>query len=218
MSIAVENFIKAIYQSDKSHADDTKPGNIAKKLNITNAAATDMAKKLADRDLLEYEKYKALRLTEIGNKWAINIIRKHRLWESLLYRLFDMSLHEIHRESELLEHATSDFLAEKIHAYLGYPKFDPHGEPIPNNEGHYPAQVKSVVLTQSLPNQHYTIVKLVSSNEEFFEFCTDNQLVSGAEIFIEKKYESTGMIKLIANHQTLLLNKNFTDLIYITEK
>lgn len=218
MSIAIENFIKAIYQSDKSHADDTKPGNIARKLNITSAAATDMAKKLADRDLLEYEKYKALRLTDSGNKWAVNIIRKHRLWESLLYRLFDMSLHEIHRESEFLEHATSDFLAEKIHAYLGYPKFDPHGEPIPDCEGNYPAQVASVVLTESESGKYYTIVKLVSSNAEFFEFCTDNQLVSGAEIFIEKKYENTEMVKLVANHQTLLLNKNFTDLIYVNEK
>lgn len=109
MSIAIENFIKTIYQSDKSHSEDTKPGNIAKKLNITNAAATDMAKKLAEKDLIEYQKYKALQLTDSGNKWAVNIIRKHRLWESLLYRLFDMSLHEIHRESELLEHATSDF-------------------------------------------------------------------------------------------------------------
>ena len=135
MSVAIENFVKAIYKNDMQDNNDTKPGNIAKKLGISNAAATDMAKKLATKDLLHYEKYQALQLTEKGTKMALNVVRKHRLWEALLFKMFDMSLHEIHREAELLEHETSDFLANKISEYLGNPKFDPHGDPIPNADG-----------------------------------------------------------------------------------
>src|SRR5690606_33049030 len=125
---------------------DTKPGNIAKKLGISNAAATDMAKKLAARELLHYEKYQALQLTDKGAKMAINVVRKHRLWEALLFKMFDMSLHEIHREAELLEHQTSDFLAEKISAYLGNPKFDPHGDPIPNADGEITTEDTSISM------------------------------------------------------------------------
>ena len=132
MSVAIENFVKAIYNNDIQDHHNTKPGNIAKKLGISNAAATDMAKKLASKNLLQYEKYQALQLTEEGTKMALNVVRKHRLWESLLFKMFDMSLHEIHREAEFLEHETSDFLANKISEYLGNPKFDPHGDPIPN--------------------------------------------------------------------------------------
>ncbi|MDX1317419.1 MAG: metal-dependent transcriptional regulator, partial [Xanthomarina gelatinilytica] len=135
MSVAIENFVKAIYKNDNNDSNDTKPGNIAKKLGISNAAATDMAKKLASKNLLQYEKYQSLQLTDEGTKMALNVIRKHRLWEALLFKLFDMSLHEIHRESELLEHATSNFLADRISEYLGNPKFDPHGDPIPNANG-----------------------------------------------------------------------------------
>ena len=89
MSTAVENFVKAIYKNGK-HGNDTSTGNIAKKLGISNAAVTDMAKKLASKDLLFYEKYQALELTEKGSKMALNVVRKHRLWEALLYKLFDM--------------------------------------------------------------------------------------------------------------------------------
>ena len=132
MSVAIENFVKAIYNNEKHDIANTKPGNIASKLGISSAAATDMAKKLDTKGLLNYEKYQKLRLTKKGEKMALNVVRKHRLWEAFLHKTFDMSLHKIHREAELLEHETSDFLAEKISAYLGNPKFDPHGDPIPN--------------------------------------------------------------------------------------
>ena len=93
MSISTDNFIKTIYKHDVDENNDTKPGSIANKLGISNAAATDMAKKLAVRkNLLYYEKYQPLRLTEKGTQLALNILRKHRLWETLLYKLFDVSL------------------------------------------------------------------------------------------------------------------------------
>ena len=135
MSVATENFIKAIYNLGRKHEGDTKPGSIASFLNISNAAATDMAKNLSKKNLVNYEKYKELKLTKEGELLALRIVRKHRLWEALLFKLFNMSLHEIHIEAELLEHQTSDFLAQKMDEYLEFPKYDPHGDPIPDVNG-----------------------------------------------------------------------------------
>lgn len=217
MSVAVENFVKTIYQLDVLHNEDTKPGNIAKKLGITNAAATDMARKLSAKELLIYEKYKPLKLTEQGEKMALNVIRKHRLWESLLFKLFDMSLHDIHREAELLEHQTSDLLANRISAYLGHPKFDPHGDPIPNEDGVITTKDTSIVMSKAIEGKTYVISRLVSDNKEFFDFCLENGLINGAEIEINKQFNTSNMTQITVAKNTLILNQDFTDIIYLNE-
>ncbi len=132
MSVSVENFIKTVYHLNENGEKDTKPGSIASELNISNAATTDMSRKLARKNLIYYQKYKPILLTAKGQKMALSVIRKHRLWETFLFENFNLSLDEIHREAELLEHQTSDFLADKIEELLGMPKVDPHGTPIPN--------------------------------------------------------------------------------------
>ncbi|WP_452598630.1 metal-dependent transcriptional regulator [Pontimicrobium sp. MEBiC01747] len=217
MSVAIENFVKAIYKNDKHDNNNTKPGNIAKKLGISNAAATDMAKKLAAKDLLHYEKYKALRLTEKGNKMALNVVRKHRLWEALLFKMFDMSLHEIHREAELLEHETSDFLANKISAYLGNPKFDPHGDPIPNAEGEITTTDTSIALSFAKEGQQYIISRLMSDDKEFFDFCAQHGLKYGNSVTVTKQFTNNKMTQILINNNTILLNEDFTNIIYINE-
>ncbi|MBT8265513.1 MAG: metal-dependent transcriptional regulator [Bacteroidia bacterium] len=217
MSIAVENFVKAIYKNDKNDSNDTRPGNIAKKLGISNAAATDMAKKLAAKDLLHYEKYQQLQLTEKGTKMALNVVRKHRLWEAFLFRLFDMSLHDIHREAELLEHQTSDLLADKISAYLGHPKFDPHGDPIPNAEGEITTNQTSVALSKTEAGKSYVISRLMSDDKEFFDFCAQNGLKFGNTLVVTKQFQKNNMTQILINEQTILLNEDFTSIIYVNE-
>ena len=217
MSVAIENFVKAIYKNDKNNSNNTKPGNIAKKLGISNAAATDMAKKLAAKDLLNYEKYQALQLTDKGTKMALNVIRKHRLWEALLFKMFDMSLHEIHREAELLEHETSDFLANKISAYLGNPKFDPHGDPIPNAEGEITTIDTSVALSNTEEGKTYIISRLMSDDKEFFDFCAINGLKYGNTIVVTKQFSKNKMTQISINNNTILLNQDFTNIIYVNE-
>jgi len=217
MSVAIENFVKAIYKNDKHDNNDTKPGNIAKKLGISNAAATDMAKKLAAKDLLHYEKYKALKLTEKGTKIALNVVRKHRLWEALLFKMFDMSLHEIHREAELLEHETSDFLANKISAYLGNPKFDPHGDPIPNAEGEITTTDTSIAMLFANEGQQYIISRLMSDDKEFFDFCAQHGLKYGNTVTVTKQFTNNKMTQILINNNTILLNQDFTKIIYVNE-
>lgn len=217
MSVAIENFVKAIYKNDNNDSNDTKPGNIAKKLGISNAAATDMAKKLASKNLLQYEKYQALQLTDEGTKMALNVIRKHRLWEALLFKLFDMSLHEIHRESELLEHATSNFLADRISEYLGNPKFDPHGDPIPNANGEITTTDTSIALSNTQEGKTYVISRLMSDDKEFFDFCALNGLKYGNPILVCKQFSKNKMTQITINNNNIVLNEDFTNIIYVNE-
>ena len=216
MSIAIENFVKAIYKNKKKDSN-TKPGNIAKNLGISNAAATDMAKKLAVKDLLHYEKYQQLQLTEKGEKMALNVVRKHRLWEALLFKLFDMSLHDIHREAELLEHQTSNLLADKISEYLGNPKFDPHGDPIPNSDGKITTSDTSIALSNAIEGKTYLISRLMSDDKEFFEFCAQHGLKYGNTLVVSKQFSKNKMTEITLNSITLLLNSDFTNIIYVNE-
>ena len=131
MSVSTENFLKAIFhfQNEGLEANSSR---MAKKLGISNAAVTDMAKKLSRQKLIIYQKYKGLKLTEKGRTLAVSIIRRHRLWELFLHDVLGLSWAEVHDEAEMLEHQTSNFLIEKIDKYLGHPEFDPHGAPIPD--------------------------------------------------------------------------------------
>lgn len=217
MSVAIENFVKAIYNNDIQDHHDTKPGNIAKKLGISNAAATDMAKKLATKKLLHYEKYHALQLTEAGTLMALNVVRKHRLWEALLFKMFDMSLHEIHREAESLEHETSDFLADKISDYLGNPKFDPHGDPIPNAQGEITTEDTSISLSNAIEGKTYIISRLMSDDKEFFDFCAQNGLKYGNSMVVTKQFTKNKMTQIGINNNTILLNEDFTNIIFVNE-
>jgi DtxR family Mn-dependent transcriptional regulator len=217
MSVAVENFIKAIYKNELHANKDTKPGNIAKKLGISSAAATDMAKKLALKDLLHYEKYQALKLTEKGTLMALNVVRKHRLWEAFLFKTFDMSLHDIHREAELLEHQTSDYMANKLNEFLGHPKFDPHGDPIPNANGKITTKDNSIALANAVEGKLYIISRLMSDDKDYFEFCALNNLVKGSGLLVSKQFINSKMTQITINNSTLLLNQDFTNTIYLNE-
>ena len=215
MTVSVENFVKTIYKQSMFFGADTKPGTMAKLLNITNAGATDMARKLADKKLVNYTKYKPLTLTATGKELALNVIRKHRLWESFLYKTLNLSLHEIHREAEQLEHLTSDFLADKIDNYLGNPTTDPHGDPIPAFNGNIITDDSQMMLSEAEEGSNYEICRLFSSENDFFDFCSSNQIAIGSTIRVEKQYNSKNMTAIKIKQNKILLNKDFTNVIYV---
>lgn len=214
MSISIENFVKAIYIQSQFTEADAKPGTLAKLLNISNAAATDMAKKLSAKGLLNYTKYKELSLTPKGQEKAINVIRKHRIWESFLYKTLNLSFHEIHREAEVLEHLTSDFLIDKIYDFLGEPLTDPHGDPIPNKQGEVYA-TNGILLSLAISETTYEVIRLSGSDREFFEFCQDNHLTIGAKLKVKKQYNKNKMTEIEINNTKILLNEDFTNAIFL---
>ncbi|RPJ73603.1 MAG: metal-dependent transcriptional regulator, partial [Alphaproteobacteria bacterium] len=165
-----------------------------------------------------YTKYKPLELTETGFELALSVIRKHRLWESFLYKTLNLSLHEIHREAEHLEHLTSDFLTDKIEKYLGNPATDPHGDPIPAFNGEIKTDTSQILLSEANAGYMYEISRLFSSEKDFFDFCSSNHIVIGSNIWIEKQYDSNRMTEIIINQNKILLNEDFTNIIYVTQK
>jgi len=215
MSASTENFLKTIYCFRKLEARDTKPGSIAKALGISNAAATDMAKKLSVRKLVLYEKYQPLNLTDEGEKIALQIIRKHRLWETFLHRTFGMSLLEIHREAELLEHQTSDYMADKLWEYLGKPDSDPHGDPIPDVEGKIHLHQDNLVLYKADVNVLYEIKRLINRDEEFFQFCKGNGIEIGTELRVVKHYSKNKLTEILIRDQRILIPQEFSGLVYV---
>ncbi|MGQ8338799.1 metal-dependent transcriptional regulator [Sunxiuqinia sp. A32] len=217
MTVSTENFLKTVYKLSRQPNNDTRLGTIARLLNITNAAATDMARKLAVKELVDYTKYKPLTLTTSGTQLALNVIRKHRLWEAFLHKTFNLNLHEIHREAEHLEHLTSDFLAEKIEKYLGYPTTDPHGDPIPALNGERKADNSQVLLSMATAGYTYEVSRLSSSEKDFFEFCNANHLIIGSTLKVEKQYDSNKMTEIKIDQNKILLNKEFTDIIYVRQ-
>jgi DtxR family Mn-dependent transcriptional regulator len=218
MSVATENFLKTVYQLSMIPGNSAKPGIVAQVLDITNAAATDMARNLSEKGLIQYRKYKEIKLTEAGRKEALWVIRKHRLWETFLHQVLNINLGEIHREAELLEHQTSDFLAGKINEYLGNPEFDPHGDPIPNQRGEVKIEKSFIPVFQAKEGKEYIIKRLYSSDDVFFEFCETNNLIINTTVVIEKQYPKQGMTSIKKGKTKIILNKDFTKRIYVKQK
>ncbi|MCF8362940.1 MAG: metal-dependent transcriptional regulator [Prolixibacteraceae bacterium] len=217
MTVSVDNYIKTIYTQSKLSGADTRLSTIASLLNVSNAAATDMARKLSLKNIVNYTKYKSLTLTEKGEKLALKVIRKHRLWELFLFKTLNLSLHEIHREAEQLEHQTSDFLAERIERYLGFPAFDPHGDPIPSINGEIKSDGSQIPLSEAEAGCVYEITRLFSSDEDFFEFCTSNHLTIGINIWVEKQYKSNGMTEIIIDQNKMILNHDISNIIFVKQ-
>lgn len=215
MSVSIENFVKVIYLQEQRVDNDTRPGTLSKLLDISNAATTDMARSLAQKGLVNYTKYQKLSLTPKGKELALCILRKHRLWETFLSKTLNLSLHEIHREAERLEHATSDFLADKIDEYLNYPAVDPHGDPIPCGECKEKPKGDAIVLSEAEIGKEYTIARLFSSNLDFFDFCTTNNIAIGKTIRVDNNFEEMKMMGVSIDEKQLLLNKEFTNIIYV---
>lgn len=217
-SSSVENFIKTIYNFEHRDGTDTKSGSIARELGITNAAATDMARKLAGKKLIDYEKYKELKLTDSGEKLAMSVIRKHRLWETFLHQVLGLSLHEIHREAEMLEHATSDFLMDKICQYLGDPAHDPHGDPIPDKNGELNITGEGIPLSLAVEGHNYEICRLNGSDKEFFDFCHIRKLYIGSHIQLKKQYLQNKMTEIEIDETVILLNGDLARFIFVKDQ
>ena len=215
MTVSVDNFVKAIYKQSKLSEADTRLSTLAGLLNISNAAATDMARKLAARQLVNYTKYKPITLAEKGKEHALNVIRKHRLWETFLHKTLNLSLHQIHVEAEQLEHQTSDFLANEIEKYLGNPSTDPHGDPIPAINGEIETDSSQILLSEAKSGGSYTITRLSSSNKDFFDFCNSNAIAIDSSIWVEKQYHSPRMTEIKINENKIILNADFTSIIFV---
>lgn len=216
MSVSTENFLKGVYQLKNDLRVKATSSNLAERLDISPAAITDMAKKLAVKELIVYKKYREIDLTEKGQKLALSVVRRHRLWETFLDRVLNLAPYEIHQEAEMLEHQTSENLMSKIDEYLGHPKFDPHGDPIPDPAGKFP-ELDLTLLAYAEPEKNYIISRIQNQSSEIAKFFEDNGISFEKVIYVISKSLEDSTITVKIENKILIIQEKISKCIYVNE-
>lgn len=179
-NISKEDYLSTIYRHRNSEGG-IKATQLAEQLEISNAAVTDMMKKLSRDGLVNYARYKGIKLTGQGESYARNMVRRHRIWELFLQRIVGMPWDKVHDEAENLEHSSSDELVNRLEEMLDYPKFDPHGDPIPDKKGMLPKQKKMIPLSVIKTGEKVEVVRVNDFDNDFLNY------LSGIGIKLNKK-------------------------------
>ena len=186
MTRSEENYLKTIFHLGGGNAQSITTNAIAEQMETKPSSVTDMAKKLAEKGLVHYVKYQGVSLTDSGIKTALSIIRKHRLWEVFLVKKLDFSWDEVHEVAEQLEHIKSEKLIDKIDELLEFPKYDPHGDPIPTKDGKFMERDKQL-LSEMPVNTQGVCVGVKDSSAPFLKFLDKNNIALGHTIKVLEK-------------------------------
>lgn len=189
-----ENYIKSIY-SLQEKTEKVNTNTLAAHLDTSAASISDMLKKLTSKKLLEYKKYYGFRLNDTGIKEALKIIRRHRLWEFFLVSKLGMDWEKVHDIAEELEHVSSVELIEKLDSYLGKPTIDPHGDPIPDENGIVPV-LKQVALKDFALKQNAVVSSVSNQTVEMMDMLNHYKIGIGSKIKVLKRFEFDGSLQI----------------------
>ena len=193
-----ENYLKAIFSILEKGKPSASTNSISKKMETSAASVTDMVKRLAKKKLAIHESHKGVKLTKEGNKIATMLTRKHRLWEVFLVDKLDFLWDEVHEMAEELEHIQSKEMIDRLDNFLGNPKFDPHGDPIPDADGKF-ATRQQTPLNELKVGEKGTVVGVRESSTPFLQYLDQLGLGLGAKIEILEKYEYDNSAKILLN-------------------
>lgn len=213
---AEENYLKAIYHLGQSGERAVLTSEIALAMQTTSASVTDMLKKLAEKNFIEYERYKGARITRKGEKIALAVVRKHRLWEVFLTEVLKFGWEEVHDMAEQLEHVSSDELIKRLDQFLGYPRVDPHGDPIPDPQGKMQS-FQQVRLNQAKAGIEVIISGVNDHQPAFLQFLRNKGLMPGTAITLIETdpYEKSLMLRRKDSSESLFLSKEVASQIFI---
>jgi DtxR family Mn-dependent transcriptional regulator len=214
ISLAEENYLKSIYHLSQAGSKSVLTNELAEAMNTKAASVTDMIKKLSTKEFISYEKYYGVNLTAKGKAVALSVIRKHRLWETFLVEKLAFSWDEVHEVAEQLEHIQSKRLIEKLDEYLGFPKVDPHGDPIPDNKGKIKA-LQQVMLATLKPGADSTIVAVRDSDSHLLKYLDKIGARPGKIIKVIEREEYDGSMEVSINNQRFFLSKEVSENILI---
>ena len=212
-----ENYLKAIYHLEIDADKGISTNAIAKKLDTKASSVTDMVKKLSDKEVVVYKKYKGVKLTNLGKKTAASIVRKHRLWEVFLVEKLNFSWDEVHDVAEQLEHIKSPKLVDQIDAFLGFPIHDPHGDPIPDKEGNINTIDKSLLSTLT-KNESGVCVGVNDSSSEFLQFLDKKGITLGKQITVLEKENFDDSLSILIEDRKLSISYKIANNLYIQKK
>ena len=193
------------------------PTAIADALNNNPASVVDMLKKLVDKNLVHYEKSKGVKLTDKGRKIALQIIRKHRLWEVFLLEKLGYEWDEVHDIAEQLEHIQDIHLADRLDKFLGFPQYDPHGDPIPKANGEIPITYKTT-LAELAQGKTCQVVGVKDTNASFLQYLKKLEVGIGSKITVEERIPfDNSIVIVIENRLKTTVSKLFSENLLVHE-
>ncbi|WP_316835796.1 metal-dependent transcriptional regulator [Pedobacter nutrimenti] len=219
LSYTEENYLKALFKicSQCEGKPEAGTNEMAAYLGVKPATATDMFKKLKEKGLVDYERYGKISLTEIGKNNALIILRKHRLWETFLYQKLDFSWDEVHEVAEQLEHIQSEKLVSKLEDFLGYPEFDPHGDPIPKANGDMPPTVK-MILSDLKIGESCRVVAVKDTSVVFLQYLKRLGISIGTKITVIEKVSFDGSLQVsIDDQEARNVSVKFADSLFVAK-
>jgi DtxR family Mn-dependent transcriptional regulator len=216
LTFTEENYIKSIYSLQERNASgEVSVNEIAERMQTKPATVTDMLRKLSEKELIHYEKYKKVKLSDLGMEHALQIVRKHRLWETFLYHTLHFSWDEVHEVAEQLEHIHSQKLITRLDEFLGFPKYDPHGDPIPTASGDMPA-TKAVLLSEvTIPASECRIVAVKDSSSAFLQQLKRFGLEINVQIRIEERMPYDNSLLIATKGEPFLISEKIAENILV---
>ena len=210
-----EDYLKALFHLIVEREVE-KAGNnqLAEFLGISPASVNNMLKKLRTKGLVAYEKYGKLELTKKGSALALQLIRKHRLWETFLYQHMNFGWDEIHEVAEQLEHIHSPKLIKELDRFLGFPSTDPHGEVIPTESGEYNTSPKTT-LAEVKSGQSCRLVSVKDNSAAFLKYVAQIGLALSSEIKVEEVRDFDGSLLIVFNDKSENVSRRFAEHIFV---
>ena len=215
-TLAEENYLKAIYHLESATKKGISTNAIAKRLQTKASSVTDMIKKLSEKKVVDYKKYQGVTLTSSGKKVAAGIIRKHRLWEVFLVNKLNFSWDEVHDVAEQLEHIKSQKLIDELDAFLGFPKSDPHGDPIPDKDGNITMR-KKVKLSTLKPQEESILLSVKDASDDFLRYLNKKEIAIGNSIKIVSIEPFDKSMQVLVNKKELSITNEVAENLLVKE-
>ena len=216
-TFAEENYLKAILSLSIQSGELVSTNEIASEINTSAASVSDMLKKLQEKDLIIYTKYKGVSLNKKGERIAVNILRKHRLWETFLVRKLDFNWDEVHDVAEQLEHIKSERLMDKLDSFLNFPKFDPHGEVIPTKDGEIP-KTDRIPLSEIEENSKGTVLGVTLDDSSFLQYLNKLEIQIGTEIEVFDRIDFDKSVNISINNKKQNISNQLAKHLLINKK
>lgn len=215
-TLSEENYLKIIYFLVLRDGEKASPTSIAETLGNSPASVVDMLKKLSDKKLIQYDKSRGARLTEVGKKTALGIVRNHRLWEVFLHEKLGYSWDEVHALAEQLEHVHDPVLADRLDKYLGFPQYDPHGDPIPKQDGKIAALPRTTLL-EITTGKSCKVVAVKDTSTPFLQYLEKLSIGIGTQIKVMEIIPFDGSITLLVSGEKATVSKKFAQNIIVDD-
>jgi DtxR family Mn-dependent transcriptional regulator len=217
MTLAEENYLKAIYNlSQRDGSNNATVSTLSEILKVKLPTVNSMVNKLAEKNWVEYTKYKGFALTEKGNKKALEVIRKHRLTELFLVKIMGFGWEGVHEIAEEVEHIKSPAFFEKMDLILSNPKYDPHGTPIPDKNGMLPKN-NLKLLSESEPGETLSFIAVADSSSDFLSYLSRVGITLYCKIAIIEREIFDGLLKIKIDQKVLTISSQVADKILVGE-